>query len=98
MMEFGKEVDLHHFHPRDTKAVVEEFLRQAVEKGYVRVRIVHGKGRSQKKSQVYAILQGHRQVKTYHDEGANWGATVVFLYSSDDDRDFPGEQEYTPEQ
>ena len=78
-IDFGSEVDLHHFHPRDTEIVVTEFLRQAVEKGYEKVRIVHGKGRSQKKKHVYKILENHPLVAGFGDEGANWGATLVSL-------------------
>ena len=82
-MNFGTEVDLHHFHPKDTRVVVEEFLRQARDAGYERVRIVHGKGRSQKKLQVHAILEAHEEVISFRDDGPNWGATLVFLHTGD---------------
>jgi hypothetical protein len=36
--------DLHTIPPRDVKAVVEEYLRLAHEKGFKSVRIIHGKG------------------------------------------------------
>lgn len=78
-IDFGTEIDLHHFHPDDTAAAVEEFLRQAVDKGYDRVRIVHGKGMSKKKKWVYSILKEHSRVALFRDDGPNWGATVVYL-------------------
>lgn len=77
--EFGPEVDLHHFHPRDTGIVVHEFLKQGKEKGLSRLRIVHGKGRSQKKSQVHSLLTDAPEVESFSDDGSNWGATIVNL-------------------
>ncbi len=78
-IEFGSEVDLHHFHPRDTGIVVHEFLKQGKEKGLSRLRIVHGKGRSQKKSQVHRLLADAPDVESFSDDGSNWGATIVTL-------------------
>ncbi len=80
-IKFGEEVDLHHFHPRDTKLVVMEFLEQAVEEGLSPLRIVHGKGKSQKKMVVHKILTTDNRVESFKDDGANWGATIVFLKS-----------------
>ncbi len=31
-IEFKPELDLHYFHPDDTKMIVSEFLRQSAEK------------------------------------------------------------------
>ncbi len=78
-IDFGHEVDLHHFHPKDTKRVIAEFLRQALEKGLSPVRIVHGKGKSVKKKWVYKLLDEHPDVLSYKDQGSNWGATMVEL-------------------
>jgi DNA-nicking Smr family endonuclease len=78
-IEFGKELDLHHFHPRDTGPVLLEFLRQAAERGYRRLRVVHGKGMSQKKMLVHEILGKHPRVQGFSDDGANWGATIVYI-------------------
>ncbi len=78
-IEFGSEVDLHHFHPRDTGIVVHEFLKQGKEKGLSRLRIVHGKGRSQKKSEVHRLLSQAPDVESFSDDGSNWGATIVYL-------------------
>ncbi len=78
-IDFGKECDLHHFHPRDTRLVVEAFLRQSAERGYRRVRLVHGKGRSAKKEHVYRILKEHPRVIRYYNDGPNWGATIIEL-------------------
>jgi DNA-nicking Smr family endonuclease len=78
-IDFGQDVDLHHFHPRDTRAVLDEFFRQAREKGYRRLRIVHGKGRSAKKREVLKYLEELDDVEQFGNDGTNWGATVVLL-------------------
>ena len=78
-IDFGTEIDLHHIHFRDTGVAVKEFLRQAVEKRYRQVRIVHGKGRSKRKEWVYGILKKHPHVALFKDDGPNWGATIVVL-------------------
>jgi len=79
VLDTGSELDLHHFNPADTEKLVDEYLRMAIEKGYARVRIVHGKGRSRVKQRVYAVLVNHPVVSSFHDDSYNWGATVVDL-------------------
>ena len=37
-------IDLHTFQPREIEVVVEEYLYQAVAKGFREVRIIHGRG------------------------------------------------------
>ena len=78
-LEFTDEIDLHHFHPRDAKAVLLEFLDHAEASGYPMVRIVHGKGRSVLKEMVRAVLARRPRVARFADDSANWGATVVWL-------------------
>ena len=78
-IQFGYECDLHHFHPGDTKVVVNEFIRQAIRDGRERIRLVHGKGKSVKKRTAYSILEEHPDVHSFVDEGHNWGATIITL-------------------
>ena len=78
-IDFGYECDLHFFEPRETDAVIAEFLRQAVEKGLTTVRLVHGKGKSAKKRRAYEILSSHPCVLAFGNDGANWGATLITL-------------------
>lgn len=78
-IDFGRECDLHFFEPRETRMVVNEFLRQAVASGFRTVRLVHGKGLSAKKREVYEILSGHPDVLKYGNDGPNWGATIITL-------------------
>ncbi len=75
----GDEIDLHHFHPADTKKVVEFYLARALEKRYSNVRIIHGKGKSRKKKEVHDILRTHPGVVSFNDDSWNWGSTIVHL-------------------
>ncbi len=75
-------LDLHQFSPKDTKDVVEEYIRVCLEKGIHTLRIVHGKGIGVKRRIVHSLLDTHPQVVGYHHEGGSggsWGATVVDL-------------------
>ncbi len=73
------ELDLHHFHPRDARMLIHEFLDVARERGFYRVRIVHGRGRSVLKRLLYAELEKRQDIKSFQDDQANWGATIVIL-------------------
>ncbi|HEY0348633.1 MAG TPA: Smr/MutS family protein [Pyrinomonadaceae bacterium] len=44
VIEITDVFDLHTIPPHEVKAVVEEYLRLAHEKGFQIVRIIHGKG------------------------------------------------------
>jgi len=48
--------DLHTISPREVKAVVEEYLRLAHEKGFRSVRIIHGKGIGVQREMIRSIL------------------------------------------
>jgi len=73
------EIDLHHFHPSDTKPIVELFLDNAVKEKYKTVKIIHGKGKSVKKKRIHQILKTHPSVMAFHDDSFNWGATIITL-------------------
>lgn len=75
-------LDLHAFHPRDAKAVVEEYLREAHERGFVALRIIHGRGIGVQREMVRSVLARTPFVEAYGDapmEAGGWGATVVTL-------------------
>jgi DNA-nicking Smr family endonuclease len=78
-IEPGEELDLHHFSPRDAKSLVVDFIDDARAKGLARVRIVHGRGRSVLKSITLSALAAHPAVESFHDDKANWGATIVHI-------------------
>ncbi len=78
-IEFTEEIDLHHFHPRDSRGILSDFLDHAEEKGYAMVRIIHGKGRSTLKEMVLRELSRRESVQRYADDFSNWGATLAWL-------------------
>ena len=49
-------IDLHTFQPREIAIVVEEYLYQAVAKGFREVRIIHGRGIGVQREIVRSIL------------------------------------------
>ena len=74
--------DLHTIPPRDVKAVVEEYLRLAHEKGFAVVRIIHGKGIGVQREMVRTILARTAFVRDWSDappEAGGLGATIVRL-------------------
>ncbi len=80
-MEIEDTLDLHTFAPREVKALVEDYLTLAAEKGLAEVRIIHGKGQGTLRRIVHAVLERHPDVAGYAlatDRGG-WGATVARL-------------------
>src|SRR5512140_3347917 len=74
--------DLHSVPPRDVKAVVEEYLLEAVRLGLKALRIIHGRGIGVQRETVRAILARHPEVIDFRDaplEAGGRGATVVTL-------------------
>ena len=80
-------LDLHTFRPSDVKDLVPEYLRACLEKGVLRVRIVHGKGTGVLQRTVHAVLRRIPEVVSFElaepDEGG-WGATIVRLKGRDE--------------
>jgi DNA-nicking Smr family endonuclease len=75
-------LDLHPFAPRDVVSVVDEYLRAAVERRFIEVRIVHGRGIGVQRQAVQRLLAGHPLVASFRDappERGGWGATLVVL-------------------
>ncbi len=71
-------IDLHSFQPKEVASVVEEYLYQAVRKGFREVRIIHGRGIGVQRQMVQSILKKHPNVVSYHDL-TDHGSTVVVL-------------------
>ena len=74
--------DLHTVAPREVRAVVEEYLREAHRKGFRSVRIIHGKGVGVQREAVRSILARTPFVEHFSDappEAGGWGATVARL-------------------
>jgi dsDNA-specific endonuclease/ATPase MutS2 len=71
-------IDLHSFQPRDIPGIVEEYLYQAVVKGFTQVRIIHGRGIGVQRAVIHSILKKHPQVIGFRDM-RDRGSTVVEL-------------------
>ena len=72
--------DLHTIPPRQVKAVIEEYLREAHTRGFRVVRIIHGKGIGVQRETVRAVLSRTSFVEDWTDappEAGGLGATIV---------------------
>ena len=81
------QLDLHNFHPRDARDLVNHYLEECSAKGIHTVRLIHGKGTGQLKAKVTAALDKHPLVLSYRPAGhggGNWGATLVELRATND--------------
>jgi len=75
-------LDLHPFLPKEIPSVVEEYLDQCREAGFVEVRLIHGKGKGVQRNIIRALLEKHAKVECFYDaplEAGSWGATIVIL-------------------
>jgi DNA-nicking Smr family endonuclease len=76
------ELDLHAFAPRDVPGVVEEYVRVCRERGILRLRLVHGRGKGVQRAvvrQLLAQLQGIAGFADAPPDSGGWGATSVEL-------------------
>jgi DNA-nicking Smr family endonuclease len=71
-------IDLHTFQPREIALVVEEYLYQAVAKGFREVRIIHGRGIGVQREIVRSLLAKHPNVRSFQD-APDRGSTTVWL-------------------
>ena len=81
------ELDLHHFAPRDIPSVVEEYVRACRERGVLRLRLVHGRGRGVQRAVVRRVMGLLDVVLDFEDappEAGGWGATLVRLAPPDE--------------
>jgi len=75
-------LDLHPFAPKDVWPVVDEYLKEAVLRGFSEVRLIHGRGIGFQRASVQRLLARHPLVERFFDappERGGWGATVVVL-------------------
>jgi DNA-nicking Smr family endonuclease len=74
------ELDLHTFHPRDIRSVVEEYVTAAHQAGLREVRLIHGRGKGIQRGIVQAALERHPLVAEFYDApDTHLGATVAVL-------------------
>ena len=79
-IEITDSLDLHAFRPRDVKAVVTEYLKEARKRGFRVVRIIHGKGVGVQRETVRQVLANTEFVKSFKNApefSGSWGATIV---------------------
>ncbi|MHB9020189.1 MAG: Smr/MutS family protein [Minisyncoccota bacterium] len=75
-------IDLHAFRLRDVKGVVYDYLVEARARGYLQVRLIHGRGIGVQREIVRSLLAEIPWVIAFTDadpSGGGWGATVVSL-------------------
>jgi dsDNA-specific endonuclease/ATPase MutS2 len=73
-------LDLHSFPPKEIKTLLENYLCDAYEAGFIEVRIIHGKGSGVQREIVWSVAMRNPHVESVHlaPEGAgSWGATIV---------------------
>lgn len=82
VIEITDVFDLHTIPPKQVKAVVEEYLREAHAKGFRVVRIIHGKGIGVQREIVRSVLERTDFVLDSTDappDAGGLGATIVRL-------------------
>jgi DNA-nicking Smr family endonuclease len=76
------DLDLHPFSPREIPSVVEEYVRACRERGVLRLRLAHGRGKGVQRAVVRRALASIPGVVSFSDappSAGGWGATVVIL-------------------
>ncbi len=73
-------IDLHTFQPREIRIVIEEYLYQAIKRGFREVRLIHGRGIGVQREIVHSMLKEHVAVISFRD-AADRGSTYVLLRS-----------------
>jgi DNA-nicking Smr family endonuclease len=84
-LEIEDSIDLHGFQPKDVPSVVESYLEAAREKGFIEVRLIHGRGVGVQRARVQSLLSRLPYVIEFKDAPGflgGWGATVVRLAPS----------------
>ncbi len=82
VIEITDVFDLHTIPPKQVKAVVEEYLREAHAKGLRVVRIIHGKGIGVQREIVRSVLARTPFVESWADaspDAGGLGATIVYF-------------------
>lgn len=74
--------DLHSFLPRDVANVLSDYLDEARKRGWREVRIIHGKGKGVRRSEVRRLLAANPMVTEFFDappDRGGTGATIALL-------------------
>ena len=76
------ELDLHDFRPSEVGSLLPEYFHACRERGFLVVRVVHGKGTGALRKGVHALLARLPEVERFESAGrgsGDWGATRVWL-------------------
>ena len=80
--ELSDEIDLHTFLPKDISSLIPDYIDECLLRGFLQVRIIHGKGKGVQRRIVHAALERHPGVSSYQlaePHAGGWGATLVEL-------------------
>ena len=80
--EINDELDLHTFRPSEVRDLVPDYIGLCLEKGILRVRVIHGKGIGTLRETVHALLKKDPRVERFELAGqgeGSWGATIAYL-------------------
>lgn len=83
-IETTEELDLHTFRPAEIESLVQDYLKDALEKNMKTVRIIHGKGKGVQRDIVQGILKKTPFVKNFYDApvyNGGKGATIAEIES-----------------
>jgi DNA-nicking Smr family endonuclease len=75
-------LDLHHFHPKDLRTLIPDYLAECHARGIFALRIIHGRGIGAVQRSVHALLSRSPLVASYRlaeAERGGRGATLVDL-------------------
>ena len=75
-------LDLHTFSPGEIADLLEEYISDCAMAGFLKVRIIHGKGTGVLRDAVHSLLRRLPEVASFRlagDEAGGWGATLVAL-------------------
>ena len=75
-------LDLHQFHPSDTKDLIEELVFECKQKGIAAGRVIHGKGIGTLREIVHAQLRANPHVASFalgEGNSGGWGSTSFTL-------------------
>ena len=72
-------LDLHHFHPRDVRTLVPDYLDACQEEGILDVRLIHGKGTGKLRQEVRKALRKYSFVKSFEEGKSKEGGEGVTI-------------------
>jgi DNA-nicking Smr family endonuclease len=77
------EIDLHTFQPGEVAGLLEDYFAECQNRGWHRVRVVHGKGSGALRETVHTCLRRSPRVARFalgDERSGGWGATLVWLH------------------